>query len=98
MTGPYRSNNNNNNIDQKAKINNNQQQQQQHIANQQTTTRKKRIHDQFNDIMDYIMLDTMEREKHRLEVDRTHPVIEKFDNDNDNYNPTIGDIKKIKLR
>lgn len=89
MTGPYK----NNNLDEKAKIN-----KQQSTTNRQTTTKKKRIHDQFSDLMDYVMLDTMEREKHRLEVDRTHPVVERSDSEMDSYNPSIGEIKKIKLR
>lgn len=90
MTGPYR-----NSVDEKTKINSKHQQQR-----TQATTKKKRIHDDFSDLMDYVMLDTIEREKHRLDVDRIHPVIEKNVDSNsiDTDNPTIGDIKKIKPR
>lgn len=84
MTGP-----NSNNI-QKAKISK---------SPRVSTTTKKRIHDDFSDLMDYIMLDSIEREKHRIDVERIHPVVEKNVEGTirDDNNPTIADIKKIKI-
>ncbi|KAG5865571.1 hypothetical protein JTB14_029815 [Gonioctena quinquepunctata] len=32
-------------------------------------------HDDFSDIVDYVMLNSDDREKYRLDIDRIHPVI-----------------------
>lgn len=54
--------------------------------------------DDFSDLMDYLALDSYEKEKLRTIVSRTHAVVK---NDADELkkqqNPTIGDIKKIKI-
>ncbi|XP_074040838.1 extracellular serine/threonine protein CG31145 [Leptinotarsa decemlineata] len=56
-------------------------------------------HDDFSDIVDYIMLNSDEREKYRLDIDRIHPVIARTregDEIKERY-PTIGVMKKMKL-
>ena len=61
----------------------------------------KEKHDDFGDLMDYIMLDSAEREKHRVEIDRVHPVIQKspgWESLKVVGNPTIGELRKIAVR
>ncbi|XP_066140145.1 extracellular serine/threonine protein CG31145 [Euwallacea fornicatus] len=54
--------------------------------------------DDFSDLMDYLSLDTYERAKFREDVSRTHPVINDDKHESKKQrNPTIGDIKKIKI-
>lgn len=64
------------------------------------TSKKKQEHDDFGDLMDYMMLGSAEREKHRIEVDREHVVIQRsMEGDLVRVdNPTIGEIKKIQIR
>ncbi|CAH1112297.1 unnamed protein product [Psylliodes chrysocephalus] len=58
-------------------------------------------HDDFTDIVDYIMLDEPERDKFRNSMDKRQPVIydEKFKDKNKNKKelPTIGKIKKMTI-
>ncbi|XP_071052238.1 extracellular serine/threonine protein CG31145 [Onthophagus taurus] len=74
-----------------------------------STTKKSKKHDDFSDLYDYIMLESIEKEKHRVEVDRVHPVVQKSDEleptDEQQQvllalseNPTLGELKKIELR
>jgi hypothetical protein len=51
-------------------------------------------------LMDYIMLDSNEREKHRVEIDRVHPVIQRsMEGDLVKVdNPTIAEMRKIAVR
>ncbi|RZC42693.1 hypothetical protein BDFB_004602 [Asbolus verrucosus] len=60
----------------------------------------KEKHDDFSDLMDYIMLDSAEREKHRVEIDRVHPVIQKSEEGDPLKvsNPTIAQVRKISIR
>ncbi|KAH0813068.1 hypothetical protein GEV33_009723 [Tenebrio molitor] len=60
----------------------------------------KEKHDDFGDLMDYIMLDSNEREKHRVEIDRVHPVIQRsMEGDLVKVdNPTIAEMRKIAVR
>lgn len=60
----------------------------------------KEKHDDFSDLMDYMMLDSTEREKHRVEIDRVHPVIQKsMEGDLIKVgNPTIADLRKVAIR
>ncbi|KAK5641275.1 hypothetical protein RI129_009822 [Pyrocoelia pectoralis] len=62
--------------------------------------KKEEEHDDFSDLMDYMMLGSAEREKHRIEVDREHIVIQRsMEGDLVRVdNPTIAEIKKIKIR
>lgn len=62
-----------------------------------TTTRK--YHDDFGDLLDYIMLDSNEREKHRIKVDRLHPVVEtsREIEPAQSKNPTIAELKHIPI-
>lgn len=53
--------------------------------------------DDFSDIVDYIMLDINEREKYKLDLDRQHPVIDKIGDTVNSKNPTLGQLKNIKL-
>ncbi|XP_076275777.1 extracellular serine/threonine protein CG31145 isoform X2 [Rhynchophorus ferrugineus] len=52
--------------------------------------------DGFNDLVDYLALDSMEREKYKLEIGRTHGVIKKIEVD-DQENPSLGELKSIIL-
>lgn len=65
-----------------------------------TTTKKPKIHDDFSDLLDYTMLDSIEREKHRIEVDRFHPVIQKSQEGDliQVGNPTIAELLNLDLR
>lgn len=58
------------------------------------------IHDDFSDLMDYILLDSSERAKHRIDVDRVHPVIQKsMEGDLVRVdNPSIADLMHIQIR
>ncbi|XP_008197275.2 extracellular serine/threonine protein CG31145 isoform X1 [Tribolium castaneum] len=60
----------------------------------------KEKHDDFSDLMDYMMLDSAEREKHRVEIDRVHPVIQKsMEGDLVKVgNPTIAQLRKVAVR
>lgn len=62
--------------------------------------KKEEEHDDFSDLMDYMLLGSAEREKHRIEVDREHIVIQRsMEGDLVRVdNPTIAEIKKIKIR
>ncbi|XP_030749815.1 extracellular serine/threonine protein CG31145 [Sitophilus oryzae] len=51
--------------------------------------------DDFSDLMDYVALDSLEREKYKLEVGRSHGVISKVAGGTNSDNPTIGDLKNI---
>ncbi|KAF2882537.1 hypothetical protein ILUMI_23636 [Ignelater luminosus] len=64
------------------------------------SSKRKEERDDFSDLMDYMMLGSAEREKHRVEVDREHVVIERsMEGDLVRVdNPTIAELKKIKLR
>lgn len=53
-------------------------------------------HDDFGDIVDYIMLDTSGREKFRTDIGRIHPIVEIDDEVNVKY-PTLGELKQLKL-
>lgn len=54
--------------------------------------------DDFSDLMDYLALDSYEKKKFRAVIARMHPVV---NNDADELkkqrNPTIGEIKKMKI-
>lgn len=72
-----------------------------------------RQHDDFNDILDYIMLSSSEKEKYRIDVDKLYPVVRKSDEDDENANvqddavaspsatkaanPTLGELKHLKI-
>ncbi|KAF5302508.1 hypothetical protein FQR65_LT00880 [Abscondita terminalis] len=62
--------------------------------------KKDEEHDDFSDLMDYMMLGSAEKEKRRVEVDREHIVIQKsMEGDLVRVdNPTIAELKKIKIR
>lgn len=62
-----------------------------------TTTKKPKIHDDFRDLLDYTILDSSEREKHRIEVDRFHAVIQKSQEGDliQVGNPTIAELLNI---
>lgn len=101
MAGPNTNNNNNNNNNFNEKEKPKKSPSISTASSSTTTTKKKKIHDDFSDLMDYIMLDSIEREQHRINVARVHPVIEKNIDGTITVrddNPTIADIKKIKIR
>ncbi|KAF5285799.1 hypothetical protein FQA39_LY04260 [Lamprigera yunnana] len=62
--------------------------------------KKDEEHDDFSDLMDYMMLGPAEQEKHRIDVDREHVVVQKsMEGDLIKIdNPTIAEIKKVKIR
>lgn len=53
--------------------------------------------DDFSDIVDYIMLDTKEREKYKLDLDKIYPVVGRTDGPLKKKNPTLGQLKNLKL-
>lgn len=64
-----------------------------------TTTKKPKIHDEFSDLLDYMMLGSIEHEKYRIEVDRFHPVIQKSQaGDLMPVNPTIAELLNMEIR
>lgn len=66
----------------------------------QVKTTPKVQHDDFSDLVDYLVLNSDERERHRELVSRVSPVIQKS-GEGDLVkvgNPTLGDLKKLKIR
>lgn len=57
-------------------------------------------HDDFSDLMDYMMLGSAEKEKRRVDVDREHIVIQKsMEGDLVRVdNPTVAQLKKLKIK
>lgn len=70
------------------------------ILKLRVTSKKPRAHDDFRDLLDYSMLDSGEREKHRVRVERIHPVVEKSEEGGLTKinNPTIADLKNVDMR
>lgn len=64
------------------------------------TPRKPKVHDNFQDLLDYTMLDSEEKEKHRIKVDRVHRVIQTSGEGDlaKGLNPTLAEMKGIDLR
>lgn len=59
---------------------------------------KPKIHDKFDDLLDYTMLDSGAREKRRLQVDRHHPVIvQSIEGDDNVENPTLAEIRELDI-
>ncbi|XP_072382783.1 extracellular serine/threonine protein CG31145 isoform X3 [Diabrotica undecimpunctata] len=52
-------------------------------------------HDDFSDIVDYIMLDDGERAKFRKEMDRSHPIVHQPTKEGKRKVRTIGEMKKM---
>ncbi|GJQ73672.1 hypothetical protein Trydic_g14010 [Trypoxylus dichotomus] len=65
-----------------------------------STTKKPKIHDDFSDLLDYTMLGSIEREKHRIEVDRYHAVIQKSQEGDliQVGNPKIAELLNVEVR
>lgn len=61
----------------------------------QQSASKTNGHDDFADILDYLIMESGEREKYKIDTDRQHAVVVK--SHQDGANPTIGDLKNIKL-
>lgn len=70
------------------------------LKQQSSNKLSKEKQDDFSDLIDYVLLDSAEKEKHRVEIDRVHPVIEKKVEGRllKLGNPTIADMKKISIR
>lgn len=62
--------------------------------------KKSKHHDDFNDLVDYMELASTEREKHRIDVGRVHPVVQKSaEGDLIRVdNPNIADLRGIDIR
>lgn len=63
-----------------------------------TQKKQQEQHDDFSDLYDYIMLDTWEREKHRVDLNRVHPVVVQKSSEGDLLrvgNPTIAELRRI---
>ncbi|XP_057668825.1 extracellular serine/threonine protein CG31145 isoform X2 [Diorhabda carinulata] len=52
-------------------------------------------HDDFSDIVDYIMLDEYDRQNFRNEIDRIHAVVSKQKNKSTKKRRTIGEMKRL---
>lgn len=68
------------------------------VTKRTTRRPKQEPHDDFGDLLDYMMLDSSERAKHRADFGRANPVVQKVvEGDLIGENPTIAELNGIQI-